>query len=596
VTWRPLRGQRYLTPSHYDWATIITEKLPFYDFDEAEAFYASLNQGNVDERALALLGCNDRYFLFTRLLKRKDGMHPWLYERCREVEAQPDGYLDLWAREHYKSSVITFAGIIQEILTDPEMTVGIFSFTQGIARDFVKQIKFELETNDVLKHLYRDCLYEDPVKEAPIWTKDAFVIKRETNPKEATVEGWGLVTGMPTGRHFRLRVYDDVVTDSSVTNPEMVKKTTQAWELSDNLGGGERRVWHIGTRYSYADTYGVIFERNLLKERLFPATHNGRKDGIPVFMSPETWEKKKAIQASTLAAQMLQNPLAGNEQMFSAKWFRPYTARPKTLNVFIMGDPSKGTGKSSDRTAIAVVGIDSAGNKFLLDGVRHRMKMKERWETLRNLWLKWSRAPGVQCVEVGWERYGQQTDDEYFKEQMDREGFSFGLTELNWTREGKQSKKDRVERLEPDFRDGRLFLPAQIYVPATGVCLWSINEDRDHVETRSLVRREDPKDPKSRILSKTTREIERLQREGAGYLIAKPIIRKDEEGRLYDVTQSLMEECLFFPFAPKDDLVDALSRIYDMQARPPSIYEMPSALLQEEEESSTDALRSERFR
>jgi hypothetical protein len=81
---------------------------------------------------------------------------------------------------------------------------------------------------------------------------------------------------------------------------------------------------------------------------------------------------KKRIQSTQAAAQMLQNPLAGTDQMFLAPWFRPYTVRPKTLNVFIMGDPSRGANKKNDRTAIAVVGIDSAGNKYLLDGYRHK--------------------------------------------------------------------------------------------------------------------------------------------------------------------------------------------------------------------------------
>ncbi len=559
---RPLRGARYSDSP--DFARFLEEELHFLDYEQTLDFYATVVP-MLSPKDVALLGCNDRFFLLTGLFNRRDAINPWLFDRCREVEAQPDGYLDLWAREHYKSTVITFAGVIQEILCDPEITVGIFSHTRDIAARFLDQIKRELETNEGLKGLYADVLYGAPSKEAPRWSVDGgLIVRRATNPKEATVEAWGLVDGQPTSKHFSLLVYDDVVTLKSVTNPVQVKKTTEAWELSDNLGSGNVRKWHIGTRYSFADTYGVILERKVLKPRIYPATDDGKLTGKPVFMPAARWAEKIKTQRSTIAAQMLQNPLAGQENTFRAEWLRPWEIRPATMTVYIMCDPSKGTSATSDRTAIAVVGIDSLANKYLLDGFRHRMSLSERWLALKGLYQKWENTRGVQLVNVGYERYGAQSDDEYFQERMDQEGIAFPITELNWTRDGTRSKRDRVERLEPDFRLGRFFLPALVYeapneTGQTSDCLWRIDEEHSHVVT---TRSKGP-----------TRNMELMKASGQEHRISRPIVRKDEDGKLYDVTRALMEEMMFFPFAPKDDLVDAVSRIYDMEATPPMIFE-----------------------
>jgi hypothetical protein len=519
--------------------------------------------------AEAWLGRNDLFYLMVRILRRPDVNRDWLFERCREVQTNPDGYLDLWAREHGKSSIITFGLTIQDILRDPEITVGVFSHTRPVAKTFLRQIKVEFETNEPLKMLYPDVLWEAPHKQSPKWSEDdGIVVRRKGNPKEATVESWGLVDGQPTGRHFRLRVYDDVVTRESVTTPEQIEKTTRAWELSDNLGvqsdqGGAAR--HIGTRYSLFDTYSAMLERGAVIPRVYAATHNGRFEGRPVLFSQAEWDRRLKTQSrATVAAQLLQNPMADSDATFQTAWLRSYEVRPRTLNVAIMGDPSRGRNATSDNTAIAVVGMAASGAKFLLDGVCHRMTLSQRWEALRTLYQRWSTASGVQHVSVGWERFGAQSDDEYFLERMTIERIHFPITELSWPREGGASKRERIERLEPDFRNSRFFLPAPVLYDGRP-SYWKVETDPDAKDFGEVTYR-----PSSGL---TKRQMEAIEG-GSAELVAKPIIVRDpsmpgERGGRYDLTVKLIEDYKVFPFGRHDDLLDSLSRTPDIDLYPP---------------------------
>lgn len=787
-----LWGERYLRPESQALAAFIRDDLHYLDYDDTLAWYRVFHreQNRIAaqygaasaNRDIALLGCNDRFFLLTGLMGRSDALHPWLFQRCREVESDPDGYLDLWARYHYKSTFNTFAGIVQEIVRDPEITICILSCTKPTAQTFLTQIQQEFERNERLCEVYEDVLWKNPRKEAARWSRDkGIVVKRKGNPKEATVEAWGLVDGQPIARHYDLLDYDDIVVPEFVTNPEMIKKVTQRWELSDSLGKhGRTRKWHQGTRYctigpsrilmadwshkaiedvrigdtvvgwelrggkrwlrpamvvnrgahpdqpvnrytlangrsvtctedhrwwrgpwgsgaeyqplalpraregrsnricqprgtmaklhellaasksatnqsewadrcvfavnggwreryrflaeiaparseklaatlfgklttvrhkletvdpagyadvhwletetgnyvvegfcssnSFGDTYGVIAERGVLKTRIYPATETGSLDGKPVLLSQERWEEVKKSQTSTVAAQMLLNPIAGNEAIFRVEWFRPYEVRPPILNVYIMVDPSRGRTRRSDRTAIAVIGVDAGGNKYLLDGIRHRMKLSERWEHLKRLYRKWQpeNCPGVQLIKVGYERYGQMSDDEVIREWMIRDKVEFVLEELSYPSDGKFSKADRIERMEPDFRNGRFYLPALIYNPTfkdrnghggkNGWCWWSVEPDREPGTNKVMPGTEKVRFRPFIGLSKRQAIVKSV---GQDYRVVQPIKRLDEEKNPYDVTREAIEELRFAPFAPKDDLSDAMSRVYDLKPTEP---------------------------
>lgn len=514
-------------------------------------------------KAWALWGLCDRWALLTRLLRRGDLANHgtktgWLYDRCREVEIETDGYLDLWARVHGKSSVITFGGIVQELLRNPELTFGIFSHTRPIAKGFLRVIKREFETNDTLKHIYADVLFLDPQNDSGKWSEDdGIVIKRLGNPKESSVEAWGLVDGQPTGKHFSVLVYDDVVTRESVTTPEMVRKVTEAFELSQSLGTiGGREPWMIGTRYSFGDTYQTLMDRQAVKPRVYPATDDGTLNGQPVLLTDAAWEAIKRKQPTQVAAQYLQNPAAGNNKTFDAMKLSAYEIRPLTLTVYILCDPSKGSpNRRSDRTAIAVIALDSAGNRYLVDGYRHRMNLDERWRAIKTLRRHWMRQPGVQTVEVGYERYGMQADLEAFEWRMRQENEHFRIVELATPKDNTASKGDRVERLVPDFATGKFHIPFVVTDAIGGLQTW-------YVEAGIV---------KFRPLVGETRARKRARENGMGDLIVGPIKRVDEEGKVYDVTRAFIEEYQYFPFGSHDDLIDAASRIYDIDAEPAAI-------------------------
>ncbi len=383
--------------------------------------------------------------------------------RCIQV----DGGMYLAGKQMvptHNSTIITFAKTIQDILANPSETVGLFSHTKPIARAFLRQIKYEFETNSFLQRIFPDILYADPKKEAPAagnnWSEDkGITVKRPSNPKESTIEAHGLVDGQPTSKHFSLLVYDDVVTLESITSPEMIQKTTDALALSYNLGahGGRRRF--IGTRYHFADTYKTIIDRGTAEKRVYAATDDGTVSGRPVFLSAEVnAEKRRDMGPYVYGCQMLQDPISESAQSFQEQWIQWYTSKPavSALNVYLLVDPAGSKKKTSDYSVFWVVGLGADQNYYVLHGIRRRMNLRERTDTLFALHREWK------PLGVGYEHFGMQADIEHIEEKMESVTYRFKITSLS----GNTPKVDRIKRLQPKFEMGRFLLPR--FIAQTG--------------------------------------------------------------------------------------------------------------------------------
>jgi phage terminase large subunit-like protein len=400
----------------------------------------------------------DLFFLLIYIL---DGLsfadNDWVYERCREFEADPDGYLDLWPREHFKSTIITLAAVIQRILRDPELTVGIFSYNRPIAKGFLRQIKMNFESNAKLRSLFPDILWENPQAEAPKWSEDdGIVVKRKGFPKEMTVEAWGVIDGMPTSKHYGLCVYDDVETKESVGTPENIAKVTEAVSISFNLGkeGGSR--WMLGTIYHYASTYHKLIQRGAVKPRIYGATKDGEFGGEPWLWTRETLERKIREQGTYVAScQLFNKPVAEGQQTFKLEWLRYWVPRDdnwQDFNRYLLVDPSGEKKKDSDYTVMAVLGLGADHNYYLLDMIRDKLSLSERADRLFALHARY------RPIFTGYEKYGMQSDIEYMKLAMEQRQYRFQIDELG----GGMHKRDRIKRIQPMCEAGQLWLPERL--------------------------------------------------------------------------------------------------------------------------------------
>lgn len=400
------------------------------------------------------LAKNDLFFLLVYVLGVSFANNQWVLDRCREYQAAPYGYGDFWARGHFKSTIITYAHTIFEIINDPELTFGIFSHKLPMARAFVIQIKNTLETNELLKALFPEVLYSDPKKQSQKWTEDKICVKRKATRKEMTVEACGVVDGQPTGMHFDRLIYDDLVTLESVNTPEQIMKTSAAYKMSLNLGSAAAQKAIIGTFYAYNDTYTEIIKEGGIIPRIKPAMTDPTDFETSVFLPPEVLKQKRVeMGAATFGTQMLLDPSIANNRYFLPEWVKYYNGEGwETMNRYIVVDPASSKDKKSDYTVMLVLGLGKDGNYYIIDGVRDRLNLSERTNWLFRLYDMY--RPNA----VWYESYGQQADREHIEAEMNIRHYRFQINRLG----GNVAKKQRIERLQPLFEQGKIFFPTRL--------------------------------------------------------------------------------------------------------------------------------------
>lgn len=437
------------------------KKLPGqkYGIDFIRYLRDAKEAGMSDNDALAECFRKSLWFLVYFGMRVSIANHPHWVKCCLDVQNGPKSHtLDLWAREGGKTTIITQGETIRQILNDPEQTIGIFSYSRPAALSILRGIKQILENSTLLKACFPDILYQDPRQESDKWSEnDGLIVRRKGFFKESTVEAWGLIEGMPTGKHFSGRVYDDVETADLVTSPEMMSKLKDAFDMSQNLG--TIHGWHkvIGTTYHHEGLLNTLRHRATSEGRLVyttrvkAATIDGTPNGPSAYL-PEERLAELRINRQMFYSQQLLDPTPQGTQKLDASMLVEVNPGelPQNLFKFMAVDPAgerKSDKRQGDSWALVVVGVEpyrddlGMSRVFILDMMIEPMTEAEALTNIVNMFVRNNPR------QLGVEKVGISTAEVHIARVLHARGRSISVENggLVVLRPGGRSKAQRIE-------------------------------------------------------------------------------------------------------------------------------------------------------
>jgi hypothetical protein len=415
---------------------------------------------------------NDLFFVLYFVIKNKAANHPFVVAACKEVEDGPKTMtLDIWAREHFKSSIITTAETLQDHGRDKDESTCIMSATRTLAKKILRALMDIMEgeavfLNFIFPHVVDSKgkvklwgpFWEDPTRQAPLWSaNDGLKLRRDSNAHTPSLYAAGLEEGMPTGDHYGKLLFDDITNADVAKSPQRMNDLKDLFDVAQDIGTLNGRSRVVGTFYHWADPLVYVRDKKkinsdepLYHTRIKPATHDGSANGIPVLLSQEKLDEKKTQR--TFNTQQLCNPVPAETRKLSSSMLKEIDPKNIPVNTIkLMGvDPAglREDGKG-DNWAMAVVGVDpnaddlGASNFYILDLFIDRLDEKDAPYTCAQMYLR-----GGMIQMMGVEKVGQSTAEVHIANALKPHGriLSREARNLMFLKPAKREKAGRIEK------------------------------------------------------------------------------------------------------------------------------------------------------
>ena len=386
--------------------------------------------------------------------------------------------LILMPRYTFKSHIVTIGYTLWRLTQDDSLRILIYSDTNDKSEGFLEGIKNQIE-GKAPRSKFRETYgaWETDPKTG-LWNNAAMTIRpRQAAHVEPTYDTAGQETSK-TGKHYDLIVFDDCVSEKTVTTPEQLQKTKEVYRKALSLlkPGGEILV--VGTRWHFGDLYGEILAKEQERARLgqdavFAIHHrqaevDGQYPFARIGLTKDFLAHQKAEQGSYTYSALYQNaPTDDESATFKAKDFAFYPPEWRQAEDWVHSlyltacvDPAISQAGGADDTAITVVGTDVKGDLYLLDLVGGKLLPDQIVDSLFALHARWNlRTVGIETNAF------QRMLARDVQRRLDHERANdpnFRLFHLeHFTGTSAASKEQRIMGLQPYHERGALKFPGE---------------------------------------------------------------------------------------------------------------------------------------
>lgn len=394
--------------------------------------------------------------------------------------------LVLLPRDHQKSALLAYR-VAWMITKNPAIRILYISSTANLATKQLKFIKDILTSKNYKKYWPEMVNEQESTREK--WTESEISVdhpkRKQETVRDPTVFTAGLTTNI-VGLHCDISCLDDVVTDDTAYTDEGRAKVRNQVSYLASIASAESLQWAVGTRYhpldlyqdmqdtevdifdedgNIVDTYDLydIYEKKVENKGdgtgdfIWPRTQ--REDGKWFGFNREILAKKKAqysdltkfrsqyyndpndIEASTIRPNMFQ--YYGRELLTQANGYWYY--KDKRLNIAAAMDFAHSLSAASDFSTIAVAGVDSFNNYYVLDLERFKTnQISEYFNKVLRSHTKWGFRKIRMETTAAQATIVQTMKQDYIKPH----GIALSIEETRPTKE----KNERIEGiLQPKY-------------------------------------------------------------------------------------------------------------------------------------------------